>query len=776
MNAADMLAPSEVLVTHWRRPFLRWLDGIEAGWAIPLLLIGFVGVWLAFLTIANFNGDLHPDTLQVWSSGRSLEWGYAQHAPLAAWLTHAWTSTFPLTNWSFRLLALINAVLALWSVDLISRRFVRGDRRVMVLLILMLLPIYQFEALRFDANAVLLAAWPISTYCFLRSFETRRIEWAVFAGLTAALTLLGKQHSVFLIASFVVAASCHPRRRAYLASPAPWVSAAMVLTAIVPHVHWLTTIGAKPFGDGLLRLTAAATPASLIEALLVVLVLAFVVATPLAIWGMMVPGRLSRLSRVLWIIDPGQLLLLFVGVGTIIFPAITAVGLGLDIRPAWEFQGLYLLVILVVCGSNAPIARAYTVNLAALATAMAVISVVVAAPLYALYRNAHPSEPGRNFYQLSAAELTRLWHAQTAEPLSVVGGDRVLALAAAFYSPDHPAVEDELVRPEAENAPPQATIGKGWASLCFEANDPCIAAMEGIAARASLFTRSDFIVQSNLLGLTGAQQGFAALVVPRSIAVPPAVATSPVAEAPSIEAPLSASEAPPIASLPPVAEAPAIAASPFVEASPPAATAPSLAASPLGAEPAPSVAASRPAEEKTVPPAASLMPEGSGEDATVAEQQQIQSRAMRQSEMPVRELDMSRGRAPAPPLVYKRARAAAARAMAEYKLNSMRWAAQRAARFAAARGQLVSSAGLDDPTSFSGCNRGPGDPSLSPAMLARLSQGLCSLAGFFAAHAQHPQQQMPAGQPRARTPTADAPRLPERDRAGFAEAAGHVPK
>ncbi|HEY4975010.1 MAG TPA: glycosyltransferase family 39 protein, partial [Steroidobacteraceae bacterium] len=193
------------------------MDGVEAGWAIPLLLTGFIAVWLGFLAIAYFNADLHPDTLQAWSSGRSLQWGYARNPPLAAWLAHAWTLVFPLTNWSFRLLALTHAAFALWAVDLIARRFVWGDKRIVLLLLLLLLPVYQFLAQPFRADTVLLAAWPIATYCFMRSFETRQIRWAAAAGVTVALAILGKYYSVFLIMSFIAAAICHPQRRAYFA-------------------------------------------------------------------------------------------------------------------------------------------------------------------------------------------------------------------------------------------------------------------------------------------------------------------------------------------------------------------------------------------------------------------------------------------------------------------------------------------------------------------------------------------------------------------------------
>src|SRR6266403_131308 len=186
---------AELSPPRWRNWLLSWMDGVEAGWAIPLLLVGFVAVWLAYLAIAYIGGDLHSDVLETWTLGRSLEWGYSKHPPLMGWVARAWTSVFPLTNWSFQLMALVNAAFALWTVDLISRRFVKVDKRVIVLLLLMLLPIYQFHAQRFNANAVLLATWPLATYCFLRSFENREIRWAIAAG---ALAMLGKYYSVFL--------------------------------------------------------------------------------------------------------------------------------------------------------------------------------------------------------------------------------------------------------------------------------------------------------------------------------------------------------------------------------------------------------------------------------------------------------------------------------------------------------------------------------------------------------------------------------------------------
>ena len=64
----------------------------------------------------------------------------------------------------------------------------------------------------------------------------------------------------------------------------------------------------------------------------------------------------------------------------------------------------------------------------------------------------------------------------------------------------------------------QVTFERGWAALCFSGDTNCIAAMEKTAARASRYVRSEFVLESTLLGQPGATQRFAALIVPPSAA------------------------------------------------------------------------------------------------------------------------------------------------------------------------------------------------------------------------------------------------------------------
>ncbi|WP_298254061.1 glycosyltransferase family 39 protein [Bradyrhizobium sp.] len=515
LNSPERATRSDISPARWREPFLRLLDGVEEGWTIPLLLVGFAAVWMAFLVIAYLVGDLHSDVLEAWTFGRTFEWGSSKHPPLMGWVARAWTSIFPLTNWSLQLLALTNSAIALWAVDLISRRFVKGDKRIIVLLLLMLPPIYQLLAQRFNANTVLLAVWPIATYCFSRSFEARDIRWAIAAGATAALAMLGKYYSVFLVGSFAFAALCHPQRRGYFGSPAPWTSAAVGLVVLGPHLLWLATTGAAPFSYALTEHAGKALVPALTEALHFILGVGLGLALPALVWAAIAGRRLRMLPHDFRKMGPGLLLLFFVAVGTIALPAITAAVLGTDMPPIWAAQGLFLFCVLAVCSTSYSIECYYTVNLVVFVASIALVAAFVAAPVHAFYRNTHPLNEGRNFYRLAAKELTRQWHQESDVPLPIVGGDEGLALATAFYSPDHPVYEGELVCPKKDELP-KSKISRGWAALCFALDEGCISRTRVKASRAPRTVESEFTAQSSLIGHPGAEQRFKAFIIPPS--------------------------------------------------------------------------------------------------------------------------------------------------------------------------------------------------------------------------------------------------------------------
>jgi 4-amino-4-deoxy-L-arabinose transferase-like glycosyltransferase len=507
-----MAARSEAAPARWRRPFLVWLDGIEDGWAIPLLIVGFAAVWTLFLVIAYLSGDLHQDALETWSVGRSFAWGNAKHPPLMGWVAHLWTQVFPLTGWSFQLLAMTNAAVALWSVDLIARRFVRGDKRAIVLLLLMLLPAYQFHAQRFNANTVLLAVWPLAIYCFLRSFETRRIGWAAAAGAMAAIAMLGKYYSVFLLGGFLLAVLCHPQRRIYFASLAPWVSMLVGTVTLAPHIYWLATTGASPIGYAMQVHGGVPIWPALSYAMIFLLGILATLALPALCWILMAESRLKNFTADFRALNPGLWLLFLVCVGTILLPMITAVAVGTDMPSLWAVQGLFLIVILIVCGARFPIERFYTVNLAVLVLGFATAAVTLAAPAHAVYRNAYgPNE--RTYYSLAATELIRQWHQLTGASLPDVTGDDGLAFATAFYTADHPIYQRPFQFPSAPASSQEAAADKGWAAVCFAADLACLNWMESVAATNPHIVRTQFVVTPRLWGQPGVPAQIAAMMV-----------------------------------------------------------------------------------------------------------------------------------------------------------------------------------------------------------------------------------------------------------------------
>jgi 4-amino-4-deoxy-L-arabinose transferase-like glycosyltransferase len=510
-----MAERSDRTPARWRLPFLRWLDGVEAGWAVPLLIACFVAIWTLYLAVAYAGGGLHPDTLEAWTLGRHFAWGYDKHPPLTGWVAASWTSVFPLSDWSLQLMAMANAGLALVFVDLVARQFVSGHKRILVLLLLMLTPAYQFHAQRFNANAVLLATWPLATWCFLRAFETRAPLWAVAVGWTTALAMVGKYYSIFLIASFAFAALAHPARRAYFTSASPWISVVVGLAALSPHLYWLATTGASTFAYALNH--ANGNPASSLgEVRNFLLGLAAAMSASVVLWVLIAGTRLKQFPADFAAMNPGLRLLFYVAIGTIALPVLISLVIGTDLPSLWALQGLFLFAVLVVCGTSYPIQRFYTVNLTVIVAGVALAAVLVAAPIHAVYRNDHGYEEGRNLYAQAASELTRQWRELTGEPLAAVSGDDSLAFATAFYSPDHPHYARPFAYQDASGLPRKTTLDRGWAALCFRDQDDCSRWMELVSGRAGHFVRREFTAQAQLWGRPGiSREVIVMMVLPR---------------------------------------------------------------------------------------------------------------------------------------------------------------------------------------------------------------------------------------------------------------------
>ena len=507
-----------------RAGIARWLDEIETGWSISIFILGFVAFATLIFSIAYANANLHRDVLEAWLVGRTLAWGFWKHPPLMGWVAHVWTYVFPLTNWSFRLLAMANAGLALFAVDLIARRFVRGDRRAVILLLLLLTPVYQFHAEKFNANSVLLAIWPLATYCFLRSFEERTAGWAAAAGFLCALAMLGKYYSIFLLAGFVIAAILHPDRARYLRSTAPWISVACGLIGIAPHIYWLSQNDFMPFYYAAGTHIEKPGVRPIKDAALFVLTNAAYLLLPAACLGVMLRSKWREWGASLNALPSGLLLLLLVFATSFLLPMLVVIALGSDLPATWHFQALFFAILITVCVLRFEIPRIETVNLATMIGGVAIFT-LLASPVHALYRNMKPTPSGREFYRTAAETLTKAWHDAYGTPLKRVSGDDGLAFAATFYSSDHPLYSQLYVNQDVWQMPVDNAFADGWSALCFAGEPQCDGWMARIAQKIPSARRWTFQAQLSLWGFRGATRDVTAIMI-----APPA---GPVEETPA---------------------------------------------------------------------------------------------------------------------------------------------------------------------------------------------------------------------------------------------------
>ena len=482
--------------------------------AVWILLALFVPIWTLFQVIALSQACLHFDMLEQYAWSRHPVAGYHEHPPLLAWLTAAWFAVFPVANWSFELLASINAAIALFAVDLIARRFVAGDRRLLVLLLLLLTPFYQFHSQLFNHNTLLLSTWPIATYCFLRAFEARRPGWSIMAGATAALAMLAKYFSIYLIAGFVVAALCHPRRGDYLRSSSPWLSILAGFAALGPHLYWLAITGAEPFRYALETHTAATLSQELKKALgYVAGGVGYVLVSVAAYFVAVRPDR-RLLVAALWPRDPDRRMLVLLLAVPLVLPLLTAPIIGVALTPLWTMSAWFLLPVVLLAPTQITVTRAATVCVA-LAVIIITAVALIAAPVVAWHNFATQVRNGLLYGRVAAGELTQAWHAAVGRPLTLVVGDGSLSWPATFYSPDHP---DNAPDNTKRKPPPWVTdvrrTREGFGVVCFADNRDCLdAANRKTAGRAGV-VRVNKEVTASFFGVTSATAKVVFALVP----------------------------------------------------------------------------------------------------------------------------------------------------------------------------------------------------------------------------------------------------------------------
>ena len=453
-----------------------WLESLIKTWidhpqAVLILLALFVAVWTVFQTVSYLPVDLHPDIVEVYAWGQHPAAGYHKHPPLGGLMAGAWFAIFPASDWAAYLLAMANGALSLFFVDLIARRYLSRDKRLMVLLLLMLTPFYQFLSVRFASNQTLLPTWPLAVYCFIRAFESRGALWGVAAGAAAAAAMLGKYYSIYLVGGLMIAALVHPDRMRYLRSWSPWASIAAGLVVLGPHLWWLTQTGFQPFAYAYVVHGAkswlsalASVPGYMTGAIAYVLLM-------LGVYWSVTRARPAQIIAALWPRDPDRRMLAVLLWAPLLLPAISAPLLDVELTALWVMQAWFLLPILLLMPAEIAVSRDAVIKVAGAVAIMAFVA-LLASPVLAYVKHTQGAGQGRAYYAPLAAEISQRWHALTPRPLTIVMGDQDFAMGAGFYAPDHPDSVQGFDLATAPWVTPARMAREGFAVICTDASCP----------------------------------------------------------------------------------------------------------------------------------------------------------------------------------------------------------------------------------------------------------------------------------------------------------------
>jgi 4-amino-4-deoxy-L-arabinose transferase-like glycosyltransferase len=516
-GAVPTAAPWTIASLIDHSPMLnRLLDALSdpkrSAGAIAITFLVYCALWTLYATLSRSSQDIHFDMGEMVAWSRELALGTPKHPPLPIWLAALWFAVFPLQEWAFYLLSMATATLALWVAWMIAGRYLDGEKRVAGLALLTLVPFFNFLAIKYNANAAMTPTWALTTWFFLRSFESRSAGWAALAGLAAAAAMLAKYWAIILLIGLGIAALADPRRSRYFRSAAPYVTVAVGAVALAPHLWWLYDHGFAAFGYAL-----ESHPATLSEALRSGMVYMASAAGYVAIPVMMAlaVGRPSRaaLADTLWPADPSRRTVVAAFALALLLPMLAAVIAREDVIPIWTVSTMTLLPVVLLSSPLVTLPRAGTIRILAIAIAVPIVC-LIAAPFVALAVHFRGVENHGTHYRLVAQDVEKLWHETTGRPLRLVGGTANLLYGSMFYFADRPS-DYEIASPQLTPWVDDARIARdGIALYCPAVDGPCMKALDAWATRSPAAKRTEIEVSRSFLGTADEAERYVILIIP----------------------------------------------------------------------------------------------------------------------------------------------------------------------------------------------------------------------------------------------------------------------
>jgi 4-amino-4-deoxy-L-arabinose transferase-like glycosyltransferase len=473
---------------------------VLAGLGVYLML------WTLYGALAKGSQDLSYDMTEELVWARDLSFGFLKHPPLSPLLVKLWFSVLPREDWTFYLLAILVASLALWVAWRLAGDYLDGDKRILALALLSLVPFFNFHALKYNVNTALMPLWGMTTLWFLRSFRTRSLAYAMLAGVGAAAAMLCKYWSIFLIVGLVLAALIDVRRRFYFRSGAPWITIAVGFAVLSPHLIWLVQHDFAPVRYAMVVHGYNSLESAFFNAFKYLAGAAGYVALPVALVLIAVKPRRAVIADMLWPKNADRRLAATAFWAPLLLPAVAAVVAGVSVNSLWSMSAWTLLPVLLLSPPALTVPATATRRILGFAIALPFV-MMLAAPIVAIVMHHFGNFPVSAQSRLLSTRVERAWHEMTDQPLVYIDGD--VAYSISVYALDHPRALPDLPPVSAE-----ALTRSGMAFVCVYEDEKCIgdAAVRYRKDPASRW--SEVTLRRVFLGKPGRPQRYAILIVP----------------------------------------------------------------------------------------------------------------------------------------------------------------------------------------------------------------------------------------------------------------------
>jgi 4-amino-4-deoxy-L-arabinose transferase-like glycosyltransferase len=429
--------------------FDRLVDGLsdparENRAALVFLLI-YCSLWYVYLMIARSSTDMHPDMAEMLTWAQELSLGYPKHPPLPAYILWLWFSIFPVSEWAYTLLAVTNIGLGLYFAFRLCAVWLQGEKRAAVMLLLALIPFYNFLGSKFDQNTLLIPLWALAMWGLVRSLDSGKLGWSVLCGAAAAGAMLTKYWSLFLLLAMASTVLLDRRRGAYFKSPAPYVTAAVFLVLTMPHLIWLIQNNFPPLKwVGVRR--AVQGPADWFGAFLSYsLGTVGYASVALLLWWLGTRASGSAIKDSLWPSDAIRRRAVYLFWLPMVVPVIVAIVRPTQLISLWNIPALNLLPAILLSSDKIVLPR-FSVKVMAIVALGVPLALIPIAPGVAYFKLRHGAENYALYSALAGNAAAAEWHAKTSAPLQILAGPFGLVATATAYMPEHPIAYSDFSR------------------------------------------------------------------------------------------------------------------------------------------------------------------------------------------------------------------------------------------------------------------------------------------------------------------------------------------